>query len=240
MKRRKPGGSFASSVGGADLEARRSQRLKTTARLASGRTPLQVVAIAEESVTVAEDALHTALTTDPPRRPSACREGCAFCCQQTVGTAAPEVLRIVAYLQQTQTLEQLKATQQCVRERTEQRRVLRPDQRGRARLPCPLLVENRCIAYPVRPLTCRGFNSADAAACERAVDTSNASAVPSYAPQRRLCTFVLDGMRAGLQEAQLDGELLELAAALDIALSLSDAAERWLAGEAVFAAARLA
>jgi hypothetical protein len=46
-------------------------------------------------------------------------------------------------------------------------------------------------------------------------------------------------MRAGLEEAHLDGELLELTAALDVALTLPDAAERWLAGQAVFASARL-
>jgi hypothetical protein len=46
-------------------------------------------------------------------------------------------------------------------------------------------------------------------------------------------------MRAGLAEARLDGELLELTAALDLALRVPDAAERWLAGEAVFAPARL-
>lgn len=239
MKRRKSAGSSAMGVNGAELEARRSQRLKTVARLASGRTPLEVVAIAEDSVMVAEDAVRAAMAADRPRLPSACREGCAFCCQQTVGTAAPEVLRIAAYLRQTLTPEQLRNTLARVRERTEQRRALRPDQRARARLPCPLLVENRCTAYPVRPLTCRGFNSSDAVACERSLQTGNAAGVPSYAPQRRLCTFVLDGMRAGLEEIQLEGELLELTAALDIALTLPDAAERWLAGEAVFAPARL-
>lgn len=239
MKRRKSGGSSALGVSGADLEARRSQRLRTASRLASGRTPLDVVAIAEEAGAVAEDAVRSAIASDPPRLPSACREGCAFCCYQTVGTAAPEVLRIVSYLRQTLTTEQMQATLARVRERAEQRRALRPDRRSRARLPCPLLVENRCIAYSVRPLTCRGFNSADAGACERSLQTGNAAGVPAYAPQRRLCTFVLDGMRAGLEEARLDGELLELALALDIALTLPNAAERWLAGETVFAAARL-
>ena len=62
--------------------------------------------------------------------------------------------------------------------------------------------------------------------------------IPTYAPQRQLCTFVLDGLRAGLAEAGLAHELLELAAALRVALSVPDAAERWLEGEPVFAPAR--
>ena len=52
-------------------------------------------------------------------------------------------------------------------------------------------------------------------------------------------TFVLDGMRAGLSESGLQGDRVELTAALRIALEVPDAAERWLAGEAVFAPAPL-
>lgn len=239
MKQRKPAKSPALGVSGPELEARRRQRLKTAARLASGRTPLQVVSIAEEAVEVAEDAIRAAIARQPPRRPPACREGCAFCCHQTVGTAAPEVLRIAAHLRHALSGDQMRITQERVHERAEQKRATRPDRRAAAGLPCPLLVENRCIAYAVRPLTCRGFNSSDAAQCERSLQTGNAAGVPSYVPQRLLCTYVLDGMRAGLAESLLDGELLELTAALDIALTLPKAAERWLGGEAVFAAARL-
>ncbi len=52
-------------------------------------------------------------------------------------------------------------------------------------------------------------------------------------------TFVLDGMRAGLTESGLHGDLLELTAALRIGFTVADAFERWLAGEPVFAPARL-
>ncbi len=228
-----------SGASGMDLEARRAERLKTVALVAAGRTPLQMVTVAEEAVKVADDAVRAAQTKELPRAPLACQEGCAWCCHQTVGTAAPEVLRIADHLRQTLSAEEMRLTQARIHERAEQRRTLRPDRRSRARLPCALLVENRCTAYAVRPLTCRGFNSYDARPCEHSLETGSAAAVPSYAPQRRLCTFVLDGMRAGLDESRLDGGLLELTAALDIALTTPDAAERWLAGEAVFATSRL-
>src|SRR5262249_8808448 len=108
-----------------------------------------------------------------------------------------------------------------------------------ARWPCPLLVNRRCSAYPVRPLTCRGFNSSDAHQCERFLQAPRKVVVPIYVPQLRLTTFVLDGLRAGLSESGLKDDLLPLAPALRIALDRPDAAERWLAGEAVFSAARL-
>jgi Fe-S-cluster containining protein len=149
------------------------------------------------------------------------------------------VLRIAAHLRQALTPEELRAAQARVDDLLEQRRALRPDRRACAGLPCALLVENRCSVYPLRPMTCRGFNSADARQCERSL-VRGGGVVPAYAPQQRLCTVVLDGMRAGLAESGLDGELLELTAALRIALAVPDAAERWLAGEKLFAPARLA
>jgi hypothetical protein len=100
-------------------------------------------------------------------------------------------------------------------------------------------VKRRCSAYPVRPLTCRGFNSSDAALCEASVTTNPKAVVPVYPPQVRLASLVLDGMRAGLTESGLKGDLLELAAGLRIALSTPDAADQWLAGKPVFASARL-
>jgi Fe-S-cluster containining protein len=239
---RKPASEAVSSLGasGAEMEARRGQRLKTVALLQTARVPLQVVAVAEQAEAIAETAVHDAMVRQPPRPPLACQMGCAWCCHKTVGTAAPEVLRIAAYLRQTLTPEQLRATQARIHGLTQQRQALRPDRRSHARLPCALLVEDRCAIYPVRPLTCRGYNSSDARRCEQSLEPGSQVVVPSYAPQHRLCTFVLDGMRAGLEESRLDGELLELTAALDIALTVPGAAERWLAGEKVFAPARLA
>jgi hypothetical protein len=100
-------------------------------------------------------------------------------------------------------------------------------------------VDNRCSVYPVRPLTCRGFNSSNAHQCELSLDPRNQAVVPAYAPQQRLSTLVLDGMRAGLVGAGLAGTLVELTAALHVALTDSDALDQWRAGKASFDAARL-
>jgi Fe-S-cluster containining protein len=102
-----------------------------------------------------------------------------------------------------------------------------------------LLVGDRCSAYPVRPLTCRGYNSSDARRCERALSSPGGAEVPVYLPQQQLAAFVLDGLRAGLGENRLDATLLELTAALRIALETPTVEERWLAGEGVFVPARL-
>jgi Fe-S-cluster containining protein len=221
-----------------EMEARRCQRLQTVETLKAGRTPLQLVDVADCGARVAEQAVRTAMAADPPP-PSACKEGCDWCCYLTVGTTVPEVVRIAAYLRQTLSPEELQATRQRITELEEHKRRQSLGQRADAHAPCALLVNHRCVAYPVRPLTCRGFNSSDAHLCELFLQSPRKVVVPAYVPQLRLMTFVLDGMRAGLSESGLRGDLVELTTALRIALELPDAAERWLAGEAVFAPARL-
>ena len=221
------------------MEARRAGRLITLEFLKTGRTPLQVCDVAGQAVAVADAAIQSAVIADPPRAASACKEGCAWCCHKMVGTTVPEVLRIVAYLQEKLSAGETQALKDRVGQRHDQRKALQAQGRFRANLPCALLVDNRCSVYPVRPLTCRGFNSSDARQCELSLDPRNHAAVPAYAPQQRLATLVLDGMRAGLVEAGLSGALVELTAALHIALTIPEALDQWRAGKASFEAAHL-
>jgi Fe-S-cluster containining protein len=225
-------------ISGLELDARRLQRLKATEVLQGGRTPLKLIEVAKEGAAIAEQTVRQAMQADPPV-PSACKEGCDWCCHLTVGTSVPEVVRIVTYLRQTLSPEELRATQEQVAKNDAERRQLPPNRRAAARLPCGLLVGHRCSAYLVRPLTCRGFNSADASRCEQFVTSRARVEIPAYQPQQRVMTFVLDGTRAGLQAVGLKDDLLELNAALRIALEQPDAIDHWLAGQPVFATARL-
>jgi Fe-S-cluster containining protein len=222
-----------------ELDARRWQRLRTVAILRTSRTPLDVIAVAESGACIAAEATEEALKRQPPRRPFACREGCAWCCHKMVGTTQPEVFRIARFLQDTLPADAYAATVARVEKIKQERERLRIDGWAAKRLPCALLVDGRCSVYPVRPLTCRGFNSSEAAACERSVVSRDRGKVPIFEPQLRIATFVLDGTRAGLAELGMKSDLLELNAALGIAFGLADAETRWLQGEPVFASARL-
>jgi Fe-S-cluster containining protein len=223
-----------------DLEwrARHSERVRTNHALSRGRTPLTLINIADCGTRIADEALQQAVQADPPPS-SACKEGCDWCCHLTVGTSVPEVVRLMEYLRQNLSPQEFGALRDRVRRLDEQRRERRAAGRDEAGLPCALLVDHRCAAYPVRPLMCGGFNSSDAAECERFVRSSGQTPLPLYAPQLRLAAFVLDGMMVALTESGLRGERVELTAALRIALEVPDAVERFLAGEPVFAAARL-
>jgi hypothetical protein len=229
-----PGGGPA--LEGLEMDARRQQRLKTKEILQNGRTPLEVIAVADQGNLIADEALRKAVTVQRPPA-LACKEGCDWCCSLDVGTTVPEVIRIAVYLRQNFSEEELGRLRERLARRAVHQRERQTSRRGEPPLPCALLVDHRCSVYPVRPLTCRGSNSTDPRMCKRFL-TQPTTVLPTYAPQNRIHVFVLDGMRAGVGEASLKGDLLELSAALRIALEQADAAERWLAGEPVFAAAR--
>jgi Fe-S-cluster containining protein len=199
---------------------------------------LALINVANHGTRIAEEALRRAKQADPPPC-SACKEGCDWCCHLTVGTSVPEVVRLLQYLRQNLSPAELDALRARVLRLDEQRREMKAAGRGEPELPCALLIDHRCSAYPVRPLLCSGFNSSDAAECERFVRSSGQTPLPLYAPQLRLAAFVLNGMTTGLSDCGLMGERVELTAALRIALEVPHAVERFLAGEPVFADARL-
>lgn len=223
-----------------DARQRIAERLRTvteraraaaTQILAHNRSPAFAVAAALD----AQESAEAAVEIMQPDQPLACGAGCAWCCYLMVTVSPPEVLLIAQALRESLSDDDLVATYWRVVNLDERTRGLSPLERGAARLPCALLVENRCLIYQYRPLRCRGHASFDAAACERALlvgqDTVD---VPTHRLQNLAVGAVDDGLRQALGDSRLAGEPLELTAALRIALENPDAAGRWLAGEPIF------
>jgi hypothetical protein len=114
---------------GAELDARRIQRVETVAQFRRGRTPLEVIEVARNAVAVNDATLEEARKRESPRAPEVCREGCAWCCHKVVGTAAPEVLRIVAHARAHLSPEEWEEMRERVCAGDEQRRALGPARR---------------------------------------------------------------------------------------------------------------
>lgn len=115
-----------------------------------------------------------------PAPPSACRQGCHFCCHLPVETTIPQVLLIADRLRDTLDPAQM----QDLRRRMDQyeaKAAGHPSGKGLAL--CPLNVDGACSVYEVRPTTCRSFNSTDSSACERALANDWESPISiDYAP----------------------------------------------------------
>jgi hypothetical protein len=206
------------------------QRQATVEILREGLTAEKLLEVADNALSFADGTLQLALDKLPPERSVVCKEGCSWCCVIVVQTTIPEVLRIARDLRQTLTEVQLFDLRRQIDD------VLRERQQGR-RVPCPLLREDRCSVYPVRPLNCWGWNSHDARRCQFYAETGRGS-TSVYLPQKEIADGVSHGVIQGLGQVELSGQKVELLRALKIAIDTPDAEERYLAGERIFAPAR--
>jgi uncharacterized protein len=187
-------------------------------------------------------ALVQALARDPKCLP-VCAPGCAFCCHLSVFASVPELLHLAAYLQRTRPPAALAALTASVLATAEAVRELSQAARAQAKRPCPLLdpATRQCGVYEARPLTCRAYNSCDAGVCARAFDEALTHwDMPVDLFQLTVSTNVRTGLMAAALAAGLDPGPYELAPGLAVALTATNAAARWLAGEPVFAAAETA
>jgi Fe-S-cluster containining protein len=177
-----------------------------------------------------------------PRTPAVdCKEGCSWCCYQTVPVTAPEAFTIAEFVQSSEDhseVEERSAKLKAVNQRT---RTLTPRERTKQHVPCAFLEGDKCSIYQVRPLACSEFTSMDVEDCKRAyrvgfkpkgIIHEKARMVAFYAVQQGL----LEGLRESLPAS--DSSPLELTGAVIAALR-PRAAEAWLAGEKIFDQAHL-
>ncbi|HEX2923165.1 MAG TPA: YkgJ family cysteine cluster protein [Chloroflexota bacterium] len=179
------------------------------------------------------------LRITPPSEPLACGKGCYHCCWATVGVVAPDAIYMADELRSRLPEDEFSALVE--RSARLARRLQRMDRREKlaARLPCSLLKDGACSSYEHRPLVCRWACAPSLQACHDHLVHRTTSFLEMEGVRYQPTQEVWRGLRAGLWEVGLDASLLSLNGALAIALADPDIAHRYLAGEDVFADARL-
>lgn len=177
----------------------------------------------------------------------ACRRGCDHCCHQSVSVTPPEALAIVEHLQQKArpALARLVARVGDLHLRTAG---LSAAKRFSPEFPCPLLEDGGCVAYEVRPLSCRGMNALDAADCATRLRDPEARAAfveagfggRVFIDPIRGAHAISAGVQLALSEIyHLDMRPLDLTAALTMLFRDPVAVrQRWVDGHRVFDEAR--
>lgn len=187
-------------------------------------------------------AIAAAMRATPQK--AACRSGCAACCYYKVEARAVEVLAIRDFVAARFTPAQRAALEARVEHNVAEAAHwshvdhLTRDQR------CPLLVDDACSIYPVRPANCRSYHSTDVAACQalsRQPDDLSMR-VPYIDAVFETATASVAGFAQAMQHARLDVTLYDLGSALREALR-DDGADapiaRILAGEPAFLTAKV-
>lgn len=119
---------------------------------------------------IAADELITART-----RPQefACDRGCAWCCHQLIVlTNHADGQAILHAARARMSDEEFSAFTVTVRRQAEQIGALPYEEAETKQWPCPLLVDNQCSVYDVRPIACRSVFSNDATCCKAMLEAN--------------------------------------------------------------------
>lgn len=169
-------------------------------------------------------------------RPLACTPGCDHCCYNQVEVTPPEALvighfleRLLAPSERDRLLARLSIWLEIAAGKSKAEIALL-----RRELPCPLLQEQRCLAYPVRPLVCRAMHSLDAGQCEASLQAGDLTSGSYYVQHHDLVLAIVQGLQAGCRTLGCQSGVLNLAQALQDYFRLPAPGERWIKGEAVF------
>lgn len=143
----------------------------------------------------------------------ACHAGCDSCCVVNVSISLLEGLSIVRFLDQL-----TPAAREEIAQRLDELwvriRGLDDEERLAVRQKCTFLDhQGYCSIYPVRPLYCRSVTSTDAEVCKTAVTSKihgEFQPILIHQFQQQLYETLYAGIRAGMEQAELDGRSFQL------------------------------
>jgi Fe-S-cluster containining protein len=166
----------------------------------------------------------------------ACQPGCAFCCHYKVEVRAPEMLLVNDYLRATFSAERLTQTLARAQANETVIRALTPEEHLTTNLQCPLLEDNQCSVYPVRPFRCRNFHSTDANACERSHNDPDDMelATGMIEDVALLADAQTQGFEAAAEQTGRDHRIYDFTTALVEVLTDADATKRYQRGKRTF------
>ena len=179
-------------------------------------------------------------STNPLPNPVACAIGCTYCCHNQVEVTPAEVFLLASVISQYFSPRKLEILKEKIL-RTAALKVGKSKAElaaARQSQPCPLLAEDKCAAYPWRPFMCRAMHSLDQEHCRTSFSAGDLSGDAYYLHRYVFPMSVSAGLAAGFKEVGCVTPVLELTQALGQVLLSPSLAERWLAGEDVFAEAK--
>lgn len=95
-----------------------------------------------------------------------CRKGCNWCCHQPIFGVAHEFHYLWQFIQLNMSEDEQKEVLQKSFDNYQKRGRLSQKELEKSKLPCPLLKNGACSAYPARPMACRIYLSMSEDSCK--------------------------------------------------------------------------
>lgn len=207
-------------------------------------TSAEVCSLAEQVISFAEACISRAheLLLDKAHQ-LACSAGCAHCCSHLrVSLTAPEIFLIHRYLHSNDMPMDLPSLKESLRMFCDERDAQLPPGFNYHKdtgdpLTCPFLQEKRCTIYPVRPISCRGYNSCDAGQCQQYIEQRLLHfSPPVFRPQYEMAKGVSCGIQFALQQQgfQQPNQQIDFVPAILRTFEVPSAVKRWLGKNDIF------
>ena len=160
--------------------------------------------------------------------PVACHKGCSFCCYINVDAQPLEIFRIVAFLSREFSKSQIDSIQQKAMANRERIRAMSLYEQANANIACPLLKDNSCGCYEVRPMMCRKHHARQMDHCERMFRQPEIECPDVEIPAvvRPLAATIVMTQTA-FEEEGFDSRPYDLSSALAEALTNPKCYKRW-------------
>ena len=186
------------------------------------------------------DRIESIKKQSPPAGALDCGRGRAHCCYQyEVAVTFLEVFRLADHIEKTFAAAGKEALLERLADIKKRKDEHPPDRKPKKMFRSPLLIDDQCAVYEVRPFVCRGANSYSARECELAKRTGREQkVVHAYRPQDRAARLVRKTVALGGADAGLDARMVDLTRALHIVLTTPGARKRWLERRLVFTPAK--
>jgi hypothetical protein len=208
-----PGKATPRGMIGAFLERPMIAQAKATrAILGRGRSLEQTLAVAESVHARTDEVIRSAMEITPPAGRPVCRRGCSACCHLHTSASIPEVIQIGEHIKREWPAEAVAALRVRIDEHIRATRGMTMGERLRTRLRCPLLNDDgECSVYPIRPNSCRGWNSLDVRVCERDLEHPEEKVeAKAHLWQWAIAGRISEGSAIGAHAAKADHRPLDM------------------------------
>jgi Fe-S-cluster containining protein len=166
----------------------------------------------------------------------ACGEGCGVCCSLRVDVFAHEVFLIARYIRSHFSAREITNLFGRLAAHSQEVTPLTPFEHATKNIRCPLLLDNRCTVYAVRPHSCRRHHSQNFSVCQYTFDHPADLESPA-AHDRDLFRALTEAMQTNIDvyfELGFDITIYELGTALHEALHDPETWQRWRRREQAF------
>lgn len=164
-----------------------------------------------------------------------CKAGCSYCCHIQVVAQPHEVFHLATFMHEHFAPERIRFVRDRARANRNRIDTLTVAEHRATNIPCPLLEDGKCSAYPARPATCRSFHSLNVKVCEAAYFDTNYSAPHPYdVPVLRQSVEFQRAITQAVAQQGFDVDRYEFNGALIEALSNADSRKRWQNGKRAF------